>query len=66
SGQLNIGQGYEPGTAMAITQGLTVALKPGVLTDGQRTTFEVEAEDRTGLWWKADQDRVVPASIGEV
>jgi flagellar capping protein FliD len=66
SGVLNVGQGYEPGTELALTQGLTLTLKPGVLSDGQTATFEVTPEERSSRWWLPDQDRVVPAQTGEV
>jgi len=66
SGILPIGLGYEPGSKLAITDGLTLSLKPGVLTDGSVSTFSVEAARVTGQWWKDDAERRIPPVIGEV
>ena len=63
SGILTVGEGYEPGTALALTQGLTVALKPGVLSNGQVSTFEVEAAASSSLWWKSFEERREPAVV---
>jgi flagellar capping protein FliD len=65
-GVLNVGDGYEPGSPLALTQGLTVTLKPGVLSEGAEATFHVTPEERSSRWWLPDQDRVVDAKIGEV
>ncbi len=66
SGILPIGLGYEPGSKLAITDGLTLTLKPGVLAGGSTATFSVEAAQVTGQWWKDDAERRVPPTIGDV
>ena len=66
SGVLQVGQGYEPGTQLALAEGLLLTLKPGVLNEGQVATFDVTAEDRTGRWWLPDDDRVIPSEILDV
>ncbi len=66
TGTLSVGRGYEPGTPLAINQGLTVTLKSGVLNDGQVATFEVEAEDKTNKWWLDDAARLIPPKIVDV
>lgn len=66
TGTLNVGLGYEPGTALGINQGLTVTLKSGVLNDGQVATFEVEAEDKSSKWWLDDAERLNPPKIVDI
>ena len=66
SATLTLGEGYEPGTPLALTQGLTLSLKPGVLSDGQVATFEVEAATSASLWWKTSEERSEPAVVSPV
>ena len=63
TGTVFVGAGYEPGSKLAIIDGITISLKPGVLTDGQVASFEVEAADQTSKWWKSDEDRKIPPVI---
>jgi flagellar hook-associated protein 2 len=66
TGILNVGQGYEPGTPLAITDGMTLTLKPGVLNDGQVATFEVEARIPQNQWWRFDTAQDLPSKIRNV
>lgn len=65
-GTLSVGEGYTPGSPLAMTDGVTVALKPGVLTAGQEATFDVEASELSSQWWKSDSERNIPSTIGEI
>lgn len=66
TGVLNIGDGYTVGEKLGLTDGITLTLNPGVLSDGQQATFRVKPEDKSGKWWLSDKDRIVPAEINDV
>ncbi|HKI99388.1 MAG TPA: flagellar filament capping protein FliD [bacterium] len=65
-GILDVGQGYEPGSPLGLTEGVTMTLKPGVLNMGQTATFHVTPEESSGRWWLPDKDRVIPSTITDV
>jgi len=47
---LNVGTGYAAGDALAVADGLSVAISQGTLNDGEQFTFEALADsDPTGL-----------------
>lgn len=66
SGVLRVGKGYQPGSQMAIIDGLTLSLQPGVLTEGSLATFNVTASETSTRWWLDDAEREIPAQIQEV
>lgn len=66
SGVLSVGQGYKPGTTLALTDGITLSIKQGVLTEGQTATFDVSPRQLSGEWWLPEEEREIPASIGSV
>ena len=63
SGSFSVGRGYTPGTKLALTDNLTLTLQPGILDNGQVSTFEVSPEQSTTQWWLNDSDRTIPAKI---
>jgi flagellar capping protein FliD len=65
-GTLNVGNGYEPGTPLALTNGLTLTLKPGVLASAQTATFEAIPQRSTGRWWLSEEERKVPSAVESV
>ena len=65
-GVLNVGQGYEPGTPLGITEGITLTLKPGVLSEGQAAAFAVIPQRTSSRWWLSDDERTEPSEIGTV
>ena len=66
TGVLNIGEGYEVSGKLALTDGVTLALNQGVLTDGQAATFKVTPEEKSGKWWLSEKERIVPARVLDV
>jgi flagellar capping protein FliD len=52
-----IGKGYEPGTKLSLSKGLEITLNPGILSDGDFSTFEYQAESTQYYWWLDDADR---------
>ncbi|MBI4082970.1 MAG: flagellar filament capping protein FliD [Candidatus Lambdaproteobacteria bacterium] len=66
TGTLRVGRGYEPGSKMALVDGITLALKPGVMRAGQTATFRVNPEVDTGKWWLKDEERRIPAEVLDV
>ncbi len=65
-GVVNVGDGYQPGSQLALTDGLTVTVNPGVLTEGQVSTFRAAPADRSGKWWLSDEERNIPAAVVNV
>ena len=63
SGVLNVGQGYEPGTPLALAEGVTLTLKPGVLSEGQAATFDVQPQVVRNNWWIPDAEQREPSQI---
>jgi len=66
TGTLNIGNGYTPGGKLGLTDGVTVTLNQGVLSDGQQSTFKVTPERQSGKWWQSDKERQIPAQVLDV
>jgi flagellar capping protein FliD len=66
SGAVSVGDGYEPGTQLALTDGITVMVNQGVLTEGQESTFRVTPAEQSGKWWLSEEERKVPAQIADV
>ncbi len=65
-GVVSVGEGYQPGTQLALTDGITLTVNPGVLTQGQVSTFTATPEEQSGKWWLSDEERKVPAQIANV
>ncbi|MBI3992168.1 MAG: flagellar filament capping protein FliD [Candidatus Lambdaproteobacteria bacterium] len=63
SGVLPVGRGYQTGSQLALINGLTIALKPGVLVNGATMSFSATAAQRSSKWWKPEQEREIPAEI---
>ena len=63
SGLVSVGRGYQTGSPLALLNGLTIALKPGVLTQGATMEFTATAARRSSKWWKPDEERGIPAEI---
>ena len=61
-----IGKGYEPGTKLSLSKGLEITLNPGILSDGDFSTFEYQAESTQYYWWLDDTDRREGGQIVDV
>jgi flagellar capping protein FliD len=66
SGVLNIGRGYEPGSPLALVDGLQLTLDPGVLNEGDKASFSVAAPGESSRWWLDDDERKVASKIESV
>ena len=66
SGLLNIGDGYQAGSQLALTDGIMLTLNAGVLTAGQQATFRVTPQERSGKWWLSDAQRIIPSQVLDV
>ena len=66
SGQVRVGRGYQAGTKVALTDGLTMALNQGVLVEGAKATFDVTAPETSSKWWLPDSERKIPAEILDI
>jgi flagellar capping protein FliD len=66
SGVLNVGRGYQPGSPLALVDGLTLSLDPGVLNEGDTATFSVEARSESSRWWLEDEERLIPSKVTNV
>jgi flagellar capping protein FliD len=66
SGILRVGRGYGAGTPLALVDGLTLSLDPGVLNDGDTATFSATASKQSTRWWLEDDERNIPAKIENV
>jgi len=56
-GTLFIGKGYNPGTKLSMGKGLELSLKPGLLQDGDYSTFEFQSESTEDYWWLEETER---------
>lgn len=56
-GTLFVGKGYEPGTKLSLGRGLEISLKPGILQDGDFSTFEYQAQSTADYWWLEESER---------
>jgi flagellar capping protein FliD len=65
-GVISVGDGYTPGTKLALTDGLTLSLNPGVLAKGQQSTFSVEPKSQSSKWWLSDEDRAVESKVLDI
>ncbi|MBU2509925.1 flagellar filament capping protein FliD [bacterium] len=65
-GSVFVGKGYEPGTKLSLGKGLEISLNPGLLNDGDISTFEYEAESTANLWWLDDTERHEGSKITDV
>ncbi|MDH4122104.1 MAG: flagellar filament capping protein FliD [Deltaproteobacteria bacterium] len=65
SGKLRLGKGYQPGTALALANGLTVSVKGGVLSEGDTTSFTAEPKQMSTMWWKDNATREIPAKVAQ-
>lgn len=63
SGVVSVGDGYQPGSQLALTDGVTLAVNPGVLTEGQVSTFSVTPAELSGKWWLSEEERKIPSQI---
>jgi len=52
-----VGKGYEPGTKLSLSKGLEITLNPGILGDGDYSTFDFQAESTQYYWWLDEADR---------
>ncbi len=66
TGLLNIGDGYTAGGKLGLSDGVTVTLNQGVLSEGQQATFKVTPEKHSGKWWLSDKERKIPAQVLDV
>jgi flagellar capping protein FliD len=66
AGLVNIGDGYTPGTKLAITDGITLTLNDGILTEGVTAKFSVTPQEQSAKWWLSDAERVIPAQMTPV
>lgn len=66
SGTLRVGKGYQPGSQLAIADGLTLSLNPGVLLGGAVATFTAIASETTTQWWKSDSERDIPSQVLDI
>jgi flagellar capping protein FliD len=66
SGILRVGRGYQPGTPLALVEGLTLSLDPGVLNAGDTATFSVTASKLSTRWWLDEEERKIPSQIKSV
>jgi flagellar capping protein FliD len=63
SGILRVGRGYPPGTPLALVDGLTLAVDPGVVNEGDTATFNVKAQRLSARWWLDEEERKIPSEI---
>ena len=66
TGFLRVGRGYAPGSKLALTDGLTLGVQPGVLAGGQSATFRVIPAEISSRWWLDDAEREIPSEILDV
>ena len=66
SGVLRVGRGYQPGTPLALVDGLTLSLDSGVLNGGDTATFSVTASKLSTRWWLEDDERKIPAQVKDI
>lgn len=61
-----IGKGYEPGTRLSLGKGLEIAVKPGLLQDGDYSTFEYNSDSTIDYWWLDDNERHEGGAVTDV
>ncbi|MEE8433831.1 MAG: flagellar filament capping protein FliD [bacterium] len=66
TGVVRVGQGYVPGTQLALNKGLTMTIQPGVLNDKSVSTFRAVPAHASGKWWLGEEARRIPPSIEDV
>ncbi|MDH5750900.1 MAG: flagellar filament capping protein FliD [Deltaproteobacteria bacterium] len=66
NGILRVGNGYEPGSKLALIDGLTISLNPGVLASGQVSNFDVIPGYTSDMWWKPEEERTVDPKIENI
>ena len=66
SGIVNVGRGYQPGSQLALIDGLRLKLDAGVLNPSDSATFRVTAEELSGRWWLDESERRISAEILDV
>lgn len=66
NGILRVGRGYQPGTKLALADGITMSLQPGVLAEGSFSTFTAIPSDTSAKWWLDEEERIIPSEIADV
>jgi len=52
-----IGKGYQPGSKLSLGHGLEISLNPGILQDGDYSTFEYQADSTSDYWWLDESEQ---------
>lgn len=66
SGTVFVGEGYEPGSEVALGRGLNISLKSGILNDGDTATFDAQAESTANYWWLPESQQVEGGQINDL
>ncbi|MCP4296090.1 MAG: flagellar filament capping protein FliD [Proteobacteria bacterium] len=65
-GTVFVGKGYEPGTKLSLGKGLEISLKPGILQEGDSSTFDYQADSTADFWWLEESEQVEGGKVVEL